>query len=172
MNLWKWFTTRPLWLQIAIIVLILIILYSIYKWIKRKTESGNYYAAVSQSETALNQLAQQGIHPSYPQDQYTSMANALETTFTGCGLDWAGVVKPTFEKMKNDADIHALIKNYSVREFDECVWGTFNGDLSAALTYKTGGIILTIPNVTEIFTDASVSAINKILKQNGLTFQF
>lgn len=171
--MWQKFKEIPIIIQLLIVGVFLYFLYRVYVYffITRPRES-NYNAAVNQAQTSLNELEQQGIKPSYGQSEYTSMANALEQTFTGCGLDWSGVVVPTFQKMKNDADAYALVQNYGVRNFDECGWGSFTGDLASALTYKTSGVILTIPNQSDIFTDASIKSINKILSQNGLKFQF
>lgn len=166
----KFWNEKPILFLIVVAIIILVLYLWISGLIKKSKAAQNYNAAVNQSQTALTQLAAAGVKPSYAQAEYISMANALSTTFTGCGIDWTGVVVPTFQKMKNDADVYALIQNYGVREFDECGWGSFNGDLAAALTYKTGGLILTFS--INPFTDASVSSINKILKQNGLTFQF
>lgn len=172
MKLWKWFTEKPLWFQIGIIILIAFILYQIYKWIKAKAEAGNYNAAVSQSQTALNQLAQQGVTPSYGQAQYTTWANSLESLFQGCTLandsasGWPALSE-IFNNMKNDADIYALIKAYGVRTTDRC--GLWNGDNSSDLS----------ATITDHFSGAeaflirhSISDINDILKKNGLTFTF
>lgn len=168
----KWFINLPKWFQIALIILALFIIYNIYIYIKNKISAKNFSLAVNQSQSAIDQLNKDGITPSYPQAQYTSMANSLEQTFIGCGLDWSNVIVPTFENMKNDMDVYQLIKAYNVRKIDECGWGSFNGDLSATLSYKLSGIILTIPNPSDIFTNASIASINKILKNNGLTFAF
>lgn len=167
MNLWKWFTGKPLWLQIAIIVVISFILYRIYKWIKTKAEAGNYNAAVNQSQTALNELIAQGVNPSYGQAQYTLLANTIQQAMEGCGAGYDETLKPAFEQMKNDADIYSLIKAYGVRTVDQCDWltGDFNGDLASTLANKFSGL-------EDYFQDGSISKINEILKKNGLTFTF
>lgn len=165
----QFWSQLPIWGKVIMIVIITFIIYQIYKWIKRKIEASNYNAAVNQSQTALNQLADQGVKPSYGQAQYTSMANALQQAFTGCGAAYSDIVAPTFKQMKNEADIYALIQNYGVRKFDECGWGSFEGDLAAALGYKFSGIRFCSPLD---LTCGSLPAINKILKDNGLIFQF
>lgn len=167
----NWFKGLPVGIQIALVLIFLLILYMIYRMIRKQVKKGNYNAAVNQSQTALHQLAQNGVNPSYGQAQYTSMANALETTFTGCGFDWAGIVVPTFKKLKNDADAYALIQGYGVRTIKECGWGEFTGDLASTITYKTSGIVLDLPNWSD-FSNPSPDALNKIMSQNGLTFQF
>lgn len=167
----KDFFKRYPWVWFIVIALILFIGYKLYVYFTvTRPQNANYNATVTSAQTELTTLASQGINPSYPKEAYGGMANDLQTTFTGCGLDWSGVVVPTFQKMKNDADVYALISNYGVRTFDECGWGSFTGDLHAALVYKTGGVILTVPNITDIFTVASIENINKILEQNGIKY--
>lgn len=171
----NWFKNLPLWFQIAIIIVIVIILYSIYRYLKKKAEASNYNAAVSQSQTALTQLANKGIHPSYAQAEYTSMANDLQQAFTGCGAAYQTIVAPIFQKMKNDADIYALIANYGVRDIPECGWGTFNGDLSATIGHKFSGLLFCSHPLPGQDSCGSVKEINKILSDKSdpsLTFQF
>lgn len=166
------FKNIPWW---AWLIILAVIIYGVYRLIKYLTvtlpQSKNYTATVTNANTELNNLASQGISPSLPQANYNGMANALQTTFTGCGIDWNGVIVPTFQQMKNDADVYALISNYGVRTFDECGWGSFTGDLASALAYKLSFTTLDF-NPSDLFNDRSVAGVNKILKQNGLTYQF
>ena len=165
---WDW----KIWLVVGI--LFLIVIYVVYeKWSAAqaaKKSAANYNAAVGQTQQALDQLASVGTHPSYGQADYTGMANALAATFSGCGMDWEGIVIPTFQKMKNDADVYALIQNYGVQTIKECGWGSFTGDLSATLGYKTSGVILN-PSINP-FTTYTLKQINDVLTQNGLTYAF
>lgn len=172
MKFWTWFRSFPWYVQVIFIGIVLFIIYQVYKWIKAKAESGNYNAAVNQSQTALTQLAQQGINPSYGQVQYTSWANMLQGQFEGCSAAGAAasfweVIEPVFKGMKNDADIYALIKAYGVRSFDKCgLWnGDFNGDLSSSLSEKLTGL-------EGVIIGKTMSDINDILKKNSLTFTF
>lgn len=151
-------------------------IYKIYMWIKRKIESGNYNAAVSQSQTALNQLAQQGVRPSYGQAQYTTYANGLQGAFQGCSgslnaSNFWSTVEPVFQAMKNDADIYALIKAYGVRKIDACGWltGDFEGDLAGTLSEKFSGVEGTLIGGP---SGKGISTINAALKSNGLVFTF
>src|ERR1035437_9787810 len=126
-NLW---VTKP-WLAILLLVVVLILLYLAYKVISgaiaKAKQAGNYNAAVTTAQTELIALANQNVPvlPSMPLANYKGMANSLQTTFTGCGIDWEGIVVPIFQQMKNDADVYALISAYDVRTFDECAWGSF-----------------------------------------------
>lgn len=179
----KWFLdlfkTKPL-LAILLLVIIIIIIYFTYKIISgiisKIKQKGNYNAAVNQSQTALNQLAQQGVNPSYAQAQYTSWANEIEKGFDGCGSGWQGVLKPILNNLKNDADVFALIQNYGTRTFDECGWGTSDSlDLAAAIAYKFSG--LTFCDCIPLWncdakTCGSKNEINKILQSKGIVFQF
>lgn len=153
-------------------IIILVIFYILYKiisgYIAKYQAAKNYKKAVDQSQTALQQAAAQGIVPSYSQVEYTTMSNALQNTFSGCGMDWDGIVIPTFQRLKNNADAYALIQAYDVRNINECGWGSFNGDLAATLGYKTSGITATFNTQTPV----SLSSINSVLNQNGLTFHF
>lgn len=155
---WKW---------IIIGAIVLFILYKAYRIWKDAKDAKNYNAAVNQSQTAINQLAQQGILPSYGQAQYTTLTNTIQQALDGCGAGFDETLKPAFEKMKNDADIYALIKAYGVRTIDKCGLfnGDLNGDLSATLAYKFSGL-------EDYMIDGSIEKINKILSGNGLTFQF
>lgn len=163
----KWFTGLDRWLQIVIVVIILLIAYRIYRWIMNTIEEANFNKAVNQSKSELDKLAKDGIYPTYEKANYTIMANSLEQALTGCGAGFDETLKPTFEKMKNNADIYRLIEAYDVRKVDKCglLTGDFNGDLAATLTYKFSGL-------EDYMVDGSVSKINAILKNNGLTFSF
>lgn len=164
---------QSLIVQIIIYSVIAFIAYRIYlainNYFKNLKQSGNYTNVVTNAQTSLTSLASQGIKPAYSQADFGAMANSLEQTFTGCGLGYTDVVKPTFEKLKNDADVYALIQNYGVRKFDECGWGTFNGDLSSALSYKLSGISL---GMCGSYNNCNMSDINETLRKNGITFQF
>ena len=172
-----WFKSLPWYAQIGLFILVLVLLYFfVYKPIKAKLSSGNYQAAVNQSQTALNQLAQQGVKPSYGEAQYTSYANSLTSAFDGCtGANNANqfwsILEPIFQAMKNDADVYALIKAYGVRTFDKCglFTGDFTGDLSASLGEKFSGTEGWIIAVGE---KDGLPYINKILKKNSIVFTF
>lgn len=170
----KWFLnlfqTKPVY-AILLIAVILVLIYIAYKVISgaiaKAKQTGNYNAAVNQSQTALNQLAQQGVKPSYGEAQYSTWADALEKAFSGCGAGYSTVVEPTLQQMKNDADVYALIQKYGVRSIDECGWGSFNGDLGATLGYKFSGWTFCGSLIC-----GTISDINKILKSKGIVFQF
>lgn len=172
MKLWTWFKNFPWYVQVIFIIVLLFILYQLYKFIKTKIEAGNYNAAVSQAQTAINQLVKQGVNPSYGQAEYTNSANALQKIFDGCTLaeDSASgwdILQGIFNKMKNDADIYSLIKAYGVRTTDKCglFTGNINADLSSTLVEHFSG-------AEQFLIRHSLSDINAILQKNGITFSF
>lgn len=171
----KFWKERP----ILFLIVAAIVIYFLYKWISgiiaKQQARNNYNATVNQTQDALNQLGQQGVKPSFGQAQYSTWADELQQAFSGCGNGWTSQVKPIFEAMKNDADIYALIQNYGVRKFDECGWGTFEGDLGAAIGYKFSGYRFCdcIPFISCTAENCgSKSEINKILKSKSIVFQF
>lgn len=163
----NWFLKLDRWLQIVIVIVILLMAYGIYRWIRNKLAESDFNKAVVQSKAQLAQLAQQGIVPSYPDADYTITANTIQEALNGCGAGFDETLAPAFQKMRNDADIYKLIAAYDIRKVDKCglFTGDFNGDLSATLTYKFSG-------VEDYLIDGSLSKINEILKNNGLKFTF
>lgn len=175
----KWFLGKSTIWQIIIILLLIAAVYILWRIISgalRKAKAKkNYNATVNQSQSALNQLADQGVKPSFAQAQYSAWADSLANGFSGCGAGWQAVAKPVFSALKNDADVYALIQNYGVREIDECGWGSFEGDLNATVAYKFSGY--TFCDCIPLFNCGCekcgcVTEINKILKSNGIVFQF
>lgn len=174
-KIWDLIKNNPI-ISIIVIGTVSYILYRIISgWIKKANARSNYKAAVDQSQKALKDLADQGVKPSYAQAQYSTWANAIEQGFSGCGTGWSTVLKPTLDKMQNDADVFALIQNYGVRSIDECGWGTFEGDLGATIGYKFSGYRFCdcIPLWScNCDTCGCVDSINKILKSKKIVFQF
>lgn len=162
----------PIWGQVIFWAFVVFVLYKIYRWFERKAQAGKYNAAVNESQTALNQLAQQGVTPTYGKAQYTSYADSLQGAFQGCGgaisaNSFWNTVEPVFKAMKNDADVYALIAAYGVRVIDACgYWqGDFEGNLPATLSEKFSGW-------EGAFNNYSIEDINNILKKNGIVFSF
>ena len=136
-----------------------------YKFIKKMGESRDDNDAIRDSSSALNQLQHSGITPSYNPSQYSSWALIFKEAMDGCG-DGAINTIPIFKNMRNDADIHSLIKAYGVKTVDKCGIGNgdFTGNLPATLAYKYSGVESTLP--------FGLGGINSILQKNGLTFRF
>lgn len=179
----KWFLGLSLLQKVLVILAAIILIYIAYRVfsgiisgiIRKQKAKANYNATVNQSQDALNQLAEQGVKPSFAQAQYSGWADSLQNGFNGCGSGWASVAKPIFSALKNDADVFALIQNYGIREIEECGWGSFNGDLNATVAYKFSG--WSFCNCIPLWSCncencGCVDEINKILKSNSIVFQF
>lgn len=163
----KFWNDLPLYGKVILLAIIAFIIYKAYRMYQVWIESANYNAAVNQSNTAITQLAAQGIKPSYAQAQFTTWANTIQQAMEGCGASFTETLKPVFEGLKNEADIYALIAAYDVRTIDKCglFTGDFTGDLSATLAYKFSG-------VEGMVVSGSISDINNILKQKGISYTF
>jgi len=156
----------PIFGKVLVIILILFIVYKIYTAIKNSINSKKYKTPVNQAQTSLNQLAQQGVFPSFSQTEYSTSANSLEKIFNGC-INTSGwdTLKGIFNKLKNEADIYALIIAYGTRTTDRCGIGTgdnVNSDLATTLTDETNTFWQNLP----------ISDVNDILKSKGIVFTF
>ena len=163
----NWFFKLDRWLQIVTVIVLLLLAYGIYRWISNWIAERDFNKAINRSKDELKKLAQKGIYPTYTSADYAIMANTLQQALDGCGAGFDETLAPTFQKMKNDADFYKLITAYDIRKVDKCgvFTGDFNGDLAATLTYKFSG-------VEDYLIDGSVTKINAILKNNGLTTNF
>lgn len=162
----------PIWGKIIVWVILAIIIYIVYRKIKNAIDAKNYRATVAASQTALNQLAKQGIKPSLSQAQFLALANSLQENFQGCAAVFAAgdfwkIIKKTFEGLSNEADIYSLIKAYGIRTVDKCGYltGDFEGDLSATLAHKMSGW-----EGSKI--GHSILDVNDILKSKSIIFKF
>lgn len=154
---WKW---------ILLGVAVLLIVLFIWSEIRKAKNAKKYNEAVSEAQHSINQLAQQGIKPSYGQAQYAGWANSMQQALDGCGGGWTAQ-QGIWSKLLNKADLYSLISAYGVRTIDKCGIGTgdFNGDLSASLTYKFSGIEGDI-------VSGSIDKINGILKSHDIDYTF
>lgn len=149
---WKW---------ILIVGGSLVVLYIIWKQIQKAQQAKNYNEAISQAQTSINQLAQQGVKPTYGQAQYSGWANSMQQALDGCGGGWT-TQQGIWSKLLNKADVYSLISAYGVRKIDKCGVGTgdFEGDLNASLAYKFSGVEGDV-------IEGSIDKINAILKANN-----
>lgn len=173
-KIWEYIKAHPL-ISIASAIVIGYLIYKLISGaISKARARKNYNTTVSESQTAITQLAQQGIIPSYGQAQYLSWADEIQVAFTGCGGGW-GVVEQIIGKLKNDADVYAMIQNFGIRTIDECGWGSREGNLGALIAYKFSGYRFC--DCIPLFTCdgehcGSITEINKILKSKGITVSF
>lgn len=157
----KWFLALNPLFQIAIGLIVLLILWMIWKWIKKQIRTKGQVLELNDITTTIKNLENQGVKPSFPLAQYSTWANQLSEAFNGCGTS-NQVWRTIFESVKNDLDIALLIETFGVRQFDECNWefnfGDFKGTLSEALVHELDG--------------DELIEINNLLKQKGINYTF
>lgn len=120
------------------------------------------------AQNNLEQLAQQGVKPSYQSSQYKSWADQIAAQFDGC--DWsvgmAGliltesgrVLNEICKQLKNDADFLSLETAFGLRTFSNC--GPFSGKFTGTLPGA----------VASELSSWEIGTINGTLKTNGIKF--
>jgi hypothetical protein len=144
--------------------------YVAYRAIKRKADEDAAAKAAQAAHAELQQLANQGVVPSYGESQFQVFVNRLVQAMTGCGTN-EDQVFDVFRAMNNEADIRKLITTFAVRYYQPCeltspiqfIYWQFNdkafgGDLATWLSYD--------------FSSSDIKTINSILRGKGINYQF
>lgn len=111
------------------------------------------------ASTELDTLAKNGVKPSYTQTQYKIWADALFECYNGYGTCTGDTI---FVKMKNDADVLALVLAYGSRTISSGKWNVFVADTQ-------GGLSVAIRSELSV---SQIEALNKILSSKGIKYQF
>jgi len=117
----------------------------------------------SAEETALTEETAQAEAttggPTYPQSQYNTWANQLESAMYDIGTD-EDTVFAVFKNLKNDADYLKLVAAFGKRNYTGgYAPGMFYGD------YDLGQWI------REEFNDSDIDRINNILSSKGIKYE-
>jgi hypothetical protein len=144
--------------------------FTIYKNYKKKQELKDANRTAEAAADELEDLQEQGVHPTMSDSQFLALSESLVEAMNGCGTD-NDIVDNVFKQMKNEADIRKLITLFGVRYYRPCaadqpisytrwMWNekAFGGGLAVWLTY-------------DLDTD-EIKKINTILKSNNIKFQF
>lgn len=170
----KFYNDLPNWAKGVIAVggvaIIGIFGFKIYQDIKRKKDLKQAGQSADEANTELQNLNKQGIKPTITTTQATNFASSLVQAMNGCGTD-ENMINSVFSKMKNDADVYLLIKQFGVRYYTPCPASNpvsytkylfddkaFGGDLASWLSYD--------------LTSSEISKINSILSNNKIKYQF
>jgi hypothetical protein len=170
----KFYNDLPNWAKGVIAVggvaIIGIFGFKIYQDIKRKKDLKQAGQSADEANTELQNLNKQGINPTITTTQATNFASTLVQAMNGCGTD-ENMINSVFLKMKNDADVYLLIKQFGVRYYTPCPasnpisYGkfllnekSFGGDLGTWLSYD--------------LTASEIKKINTILTNNKIKYQF
>jgi hypothetical protein len=118
-------------------------------------ESGN-------AKSELYRLAEKGIRPTLNQTQLEGMCQELVSAFDGCGTD-EQAVRRVFQRIRNDADVYALIGTFSARKYDDCNLTEGFGDTTASLSSAL---------VKEMGNKDITTYVNNVLQSKGVTYRF
>lgn len=129
-----------------------------YLLFKNKTGSGGL---PNQALSALQQLAAQGVYPSFSAAQAEGYAATLRTAFDDCGTDNSAVTS-VMNAIQNQADILLLVSTYGTRGYKGC----FDGDYFSNHEYNLSEAI------TSELSASDIDTINNQFSAKGIDFKF
>lgn len=164
------FNRQPPVVKGVVVVGLGLIGWGIYRAIKKEKDRKEATQAAAQAQAELDQMAAQGVRPSYPVSQYLTYADRLVQAMNGCGTN-EDLVYSVFNAMKNDADVLQLIASFGLRYYTPCalsdpvsyaIWQfndkAYGGELATWLSYD--------------LSDSEIGNINSILQAKGIHYQF
>lgn len=150
------------------------ILNPIRKLIIKQFDKAKSQKTVNSANSDVNNLAGQGVKPSFTDTQYLAWAEAIVTQFAGCDFSVAVPFFPGINltysgrtlydiigKLKNDADFAKLVSAFGVRTYDQC--GFFTGNVENATLFNA---------VADELTTDEIQIINDKLKSQKINYQF
>jgi len=170
----KFYNDLPNWAKglVAVggIAIVGIFGFKIYQDIKRKKDLKQAGQSADEANSELQNLSSKGIKPTITNTQATNFSSSLVQAMNGCGTD-ENMMYNIFYKLKNDADIYLLIRQFGVRFYTPCPASnpisyakfliddkSFGGDLATWLSYD--------------LSSTEIGKINTILKNNKIKYQF
>lgn len=134
--------------------------YKVYQKVAEVKKQQESKEEVKDVKGDLKELEKSGVKRTLTASTYTSEANKIFTAMDGWGTDNTAVASAIF-KMKNDADILALIDAFGVRTISSGRGNPepdFTGTLPSAITHEMK---------RELITE-----INKVLAKRGIKYRF
>lgn len=157
-------------INIGVGVAAIFIGYSIYKNNQRKKDEEKARAAADLAATELQQLAQQGVKPTYQDSQFQVFVDQLVQAMSDCGTD-EDMIMNVFRSMKNDADIRKLISQFGVQYYQPC---SFTDPIAATIyqfnNRAYGGALSTW--LSYDLSASDITKINQLLQSKGINYQF
>lgn len=170
----KFYNDLPNWAKgvVAIggVLIVGVFGFKIYTDIKRKKDLKEAGKSADEADAELKNLNSKGIKPTINNTQATNFATSLSQAMNGCGTD-ENMIYSIFSKMKNEADVYLLIRQFGVRYYTPCPASNpvsyakyllndkaFGGDLSTWLSYDLSSF--------------EIKKINTILSNNKIKYQF
>ncbi len=178
--LYQWYHELPAWAKGVMIVgsagVVIFSVHSVIKSVKDKKAKEKAQADVIGFVNDLNDLAKNGILPSFQQSQYQVFAAAILQQFAGCNFslpqcpDWlfdlaysssGKVVANIISQFKNDADFLALQAAFGLKSYDAC--GIWNGDVKDVTLSGA---------VNDELVVCEVEGLNAILASKNINYKF
>lgn len=161
----QWWQSLPTAAKIVIGIGVPVAGWVIYSRIRNSINKGKDLAGAKQEVQSagddLAALAKNGITPSFPDTQYDTWVNELQSQYNGCDVLLQSGIQTgkIFKLLKNDADWLMLVKAWGdSRPVKGCLWGKdFTGSLSQAIIWET------LPVTRD--------ALNMQLKANGISYR-
>jgi hypothetical protein len=159
---YKFWDGLPIWAKGALAVGGGVAIYftakSIIDRIKQDAQSKNYRTSVANAKQDLESLLRSGVKLSYSSSQYNGYVSTLIAAFSGWGTNTYQIYG-VFDKMKNRADVLQLIVSYGIQTIQG---GWLQEDIKTDLPGA----------IAEEMDSIEIWALNKILKNNNVDYQF
>lgn len=159
---YKYFKDLPPWAKGVVVVGGGVALYfaskGIIDRIKANAQNKNYRQSVDNARKDLDALLKSGMKLSYSQSVYDGYVSTLLAAFNGWGTSTYHTFG-VFAKMKNNADVLKLIATYGIQTIKGgWMQSDYTSDLPGAISEEMDWI--------------EIRALNKIMKDNGVSYQF
>lgn len=178
-QIFNWYHELPPWAKgVTIVGLLGVTVYAAHAITKSVRDRKN--KAKSQSDVIgyvndLDDLANQGIVPTFQQSQYQIWAASIVEQFAGCDASspsdppWGSYsysnsgqkVFSIISQFKNNADFLALQAAFGIKSYDQC--GIWTGDVTDVTL--SGAI-------SDELTNGEISHLNATLAAKGITYRF
>lgn len=166
----RYYERQPSAVKVIVVAGLGLLGYSLYRTIKRNRDERDASQAAAAAASEIQALINAGIQPSYSDSEYSNFTHALVEAMNGCGTDEDSIFR-VFQAMRNDIDIRKLIIAFGVQYYQPCaasspisyaMWQlndkSYGGDLATWLSYD--------------LNSSDISAINNILSERGIDYQF
>jgi hypothetical protein len=164
----RYYNSQPAAVKVIAVAGVALLGYTVYRSWRRNQDLRDANKAAELANQELQQLANQGIHPTLTALQFENMSQTIVEAINGCGTDEDAIFN-VFEQLNNGADIRKLIAVFGVRYYRPCaasdpvsysIWlvndQAFGGTLVTLLYYD--------------LSDSDIGTINSILRRKGIDF--
>lgn len=166
----RYYDRQPPAVKVIAVAGIALLGYTMYRSWQKKQDLRDANKAADLANQELQQLANQGIHPTLSDLQFENMSQSIVEAINGCGTDEEAVYN-AFRQLNNGADIRKLIAVFGVRYYRPCA-------ATDPVSYSTwlindeafGGTLVTL--LYYDLSDNEISEVNSILRGKNIDFQF